>query len=209
MVLFYIRHSKDFQNEEATHAHDARLTQDGKDLAEKTGRKLIKRYGYPQIVYCSPFRRTKETMKSMFKKVNPQEVAKIEIIYDAELSRYFTKEEKQNASVDEKTEAANIPIYENVVEFGERTERLVKRMARYVDSSVIVWCITHTTVYKRLSKIYDVTLPSYIPYNHYFALGHPRRIETAPADKTSTVSKPNTVSTGEKHFCPDCGKYHR
>lgn len=196
MGVTYVRHSADMAVEDSTHVHDARLTRPGKELATKKGKKLIRRYGLPKIVFCSPFRRTKETLEAMLKDVSRTERNKIQIIFDPDLSRYFTREEKRHASVDDETNEAKIPIYETLLEFGQRVQRVVKNMEKYLSSPENIWVVTHTTVYKRLSRAYNVTLPDYIPFNHMFSLGNLRRIE-----KISEAEK--------KSFCPDCGKYHK
>jgi broad specificity phosphatase PhoE len=192
MPLLIVRHSDD-SDSDPTFKFDPRLTQNGKDLAHKKGNKLLKKYGTPSLIYCSPFRRTQETLKYMMKSIPAAQAASIKIVYDTDLSRYFTREQKKNPEVAVSTQKANIPIYETRDDFGDRVKEVEAKLAKHINSSEVVWCITHTTVYKRLAKSYDVTLPGFIPFMHAF------RVKSA--DKP--VSK--LIADG---VCPNCGKRH-
>lgn len=165
-MLIYIRHSDD-EVSDPTHIHDPKLTDSGKRLAYKVGKNLIQKYGKPDLVFCSPFRRTKQTLKYMLRKTDTED---IKFVYDIDLSRYFSNREKKNPSVDSSTLTKDIPIYESRSDFHKRTEKLADKMHAYVDRKEVIWCITHTTVYKRMAKIYEVELPDYIPFMHHFEL---------------------------------------
>jgi broad specificity phosphatase PhoE len=208
MVLIYVRHSKD-DDSDPTHRNDPHLTSEGKTLAYKRGRKLISKHGLPQIIYCSPFQRTRETLRYMLYHVDRDQLATIKIIYDTNLSRFFPNKEKVDASVAETTGKAALPIYETRSDFADRVATMADNMNHWINSDKIVWCITHTTVYKRLSKIYDIEIPKYIPYMHSFALEPEVSIidemkrSTPPPIIEHTVDKKR-----HKKVCKNCGKIH-
>jgi broad specificity phosphatase PhoE len=180
-MLIYIRHSED--TTDTTHKHDPKLTRRGKKLAYMKGHRLIKRYGYPTVIYCSPFRRTRQTLKYMLSGINTEN---IKIIYDPNISRYFSNEEKKEADVAKSTMIANIPIYEDYNEFGKRMLSVCETLSGWIKEREIVWCITHTTVYKRIANIYDIKYPEYILPMDYFILR----------------------SSENRKWCPRCKKYH-
>lgn len=195
-MLIYIRHSDD-QTSDTTHEHDPKLNQEGKNRAAKEGRSLIKEFGIPTIIYCSPYRRTRETVKYMLRNVSRRDKAGIRIVFNSRLARYFAKVERRNVNICDSTRDSDIPIYESRKEFIERVEKLAKRMEHYIDSDEIVWCITHTTVYKRLGRIYDIPLPSYIPHMDNFVTP---KLRDVPAEPQRTSNK--------KKKCEHCGQIH-
>lgn len=183
-MLIYVRHSDD-EVTDPTHRHDPKLTKEGKYLAFKKGRTLLKKYGTPKIIYCSPFRRTKQTLKYMLYKVSRDN---IQIIFDSRVSRYFSEREKANPDIDGSTKVSNVPIYETRKDFATRAQNLTTDLNIHAKhDNEIVWCITHTSFYKKIAKIYNTTIPDFIPFMHYFIAPDIAR---------------------EKIWCEDCKKYH-
>lgn len=181
-MLIYIRHSKEEDNNDATHAHDPKLTRDGRSLAIRKGLKLLSKYGIPNIIYCSPFRRTRQTLEYMLSELSKAQKDSIKIIYDVDLARYFSNEEKSHPDIDPVTEQMSLPIQESYREFSLRIKQATDKYAHHLEGKEIVWCITHTTVYKRLASIYKVEIPQRIPFVHSFTLN--------------------------KKFCKKCDKFH-
>jgi len=122
-------------------------------------RQLIKLYGKPKTIYCSPFRRARETVHIM-KKLLPD----VDIIIDANLSRFFSKKEKLNPSVRKKTLKYDPPITENAKEFKERVYKIEKIISKNKD---ITWCITHYLVIKKITKKYEITIPHKMPFLYH------------------------------------------
>lgn len=166
-MIIYIRHSQ--EDTDPTYLDDPLLTEKGQRLAYKRGIRLIEKYGIPDIVYCSPFRRTKETMKYMLKDIDSRE-NDIDIKIRGSLSRYFKTRDKKYADVCDKTLNKNIPIYEDRREFYFRVEHVYDKMEKYRHSNKIIWCITHTSLYKEIADMYDISLPKHIPYMHYIKI---------------------------------------
>lgn len=189
-MLIYIRHSED-EFDDVTHAHDAKLTKDGKSLAYKRGARLLSKYGIPNVIYCSPFRRTRETLKYMLRNLPQQHLNKIKFIYDPNIGRHFSKGEQENPDVASATFKADIPIYESRKDFHKRIRRATRKLNSVAEKQV-VWCVTHTTVYKRVANIYDMDLPRRIPYMHHFIVD-PKTITKARA---------------KGKWCSKCQQYH-
>lgn len=168
-MLIYIRHSED-DDTDPTYQHDPHLTDRGKKLARHQGKKLIRKYGLPDIIFYSPFRRTRETLNYMLYDLSNKDYDKIETVCELDASRYFSKRDKLNPDVAKSTLSKDIPIYENMSDFSSRINSLSKKLSKLHRRNYVIWCITHTTVYKQLADIYHLDLPNHIPYMHYFAI---------------------------------------
>ena len=192
-MLVYIRHSEDTV-EDPTHEHDPKLTKEGRSIAYEQGVQLLKKYGPPDIVYCSPFRRTRETLDYMFRDLSSRERARIKIIYDPRAARHFKHEEQDNPDVARITIKSNIPIYESRKSYRSRANRFALKLSQKAASGQEIWCITHTTVYKRLARIYEVKIPRIIPYMHYFVIH-------------SNIESESSVES-KQTWCDRCRTYH-
>lgn len=168
-MLIYVRHSDD-EVDEATYRHDPKLTDDGQDLARAKGKKILERYGIPSVVFCSPFRRTKETLAHMLSNLSKTQRETIKIVYDSNQSRFFSSKDKKRPDIARGTKAAKVPIYEDYDEFTERVHSAATALEKHITEEPVVWVITHTTVYKIVSKRYKVSIPKRIPFMHSFPL---------------------------------------
>lgn len=170
-MLIYIRHSDD-EYSNPTYKHDNNITNRGVRLAQKTGKKLIEKYGLPYKIYCSPFRRTRQTLENMLSSLSPELRAQIQISFDNRLCRYFSSSEKRRPKIDPKTKSHQVPITETWEDFKERIDEHIMKMRRhkYKYREEVVWVITHALVYKRVARHHQKELPDYIPFMHYFYL---------------------------------------
>lgn len=184
-MLIYIRHSEE-NDSDPTHELDPKLTEKGKSLAQEKGKYLTKKYGCPDIIYCSPFRRTRQTLKYMLRHVSSKEFKNIKIIYDTNSSRFFHRDERSSPDIARSTLKYKIPIYEDRQDFKQRVENLTTKLNKLVKSEQVVWCITHTTVYKKLATIYDVDIPQYVPFMHHFKI----------------------IRLNNRRWCSNCNAYH-
>lgn len=170
MVLIYIRHSDDSKKyqEGIYHRDDAKITKRGRMLAQKISNELINKYGHPDIIYLSPFMRTKQTLEEMKKKFKKN----VEIKYDNRLSRYFSSKEKKNPSCFTETFNHDVPIYENWDQFRLRVNKNFKQMLhrKYTESDKVVWCITHALPFKQIAEMNERRIPLMIPFMHYFRI---------------------------------------
>lgn len=159
----YLRHGND-EVRHPTFKHDHSLNSKSATEYEIINftKKLIKKYGYPSKIYCSPFKRARATVRIM-KKYLPH----TEIIIDSDLSRYFTKKEQLNPSVREYTMKYNPPLYENKQEFQRRVDRIERHVNQQRD---VCWCITHYLVIKYLCKKHQINIPRHMPFLWYTSI---------------------------------------
>jgi len=166
-MIIYIRHGDD-EDDDATHRHDHHINKKGKKRARKVAKRLIKKYGNPNVIYCSPFRRTLETLYYMKEKIqnNPK------IYIDPDLSRYFSTTEQLDPSVFPETMDKDIPIYENRNKFHKRVKNHIRRMEKhkYHKNEKVVWCITHTLIMKDVGRYWSIDLPDHFDFFQKFII---------------------------------------
>lgn len=158
----YLRHGND--DKVSTYKHDKSLnsaSQTEIDIVKKT-RWLVKTYGFPSIIYCSPFKRARATLDIMIKYLSKMGDVKVRI--DNYLSRLFVKNEYLNPSVRKTTMYYNPPIKENKKDFRRRVD---KAEARASAEAGVTWSITHYLVMRRLSRKYDIALPKHMPFLYH------------------------------------------
>lgn len=205
-LLLYIRHGDDHHDarREARYPkHDHPLNRDGKARAARMARTLVERYGAPTAVYCSPFKRARQTADIMMDALDAGD--RVRITIDPGLSRYFSRREQRRPSVGSDTHAAGPPpIRERNGEFGRRCRRQHERMvARHFfrrddgsprEGTPVVWCITHALVMRRVAKRVGVVVPDdHVPFLGWFV--------TRP--RTSRPSMRGLSDHGLGHACPE------
>lgn len=168
MTLIVIRHAND-EGHKPKHRHDQEITNSGRREARRKAVKLIEKYGNPDIIYCSPMIRTKQTLIEMLKYVKgtPQ------ILVDNRLSRYFSSREQKDPSVFTVTSKGKIPIYESYDRFKDRCDSFLNSMRRrkYIrDKEHVVWVITHTLVIKRILRKRRMSHSSYMSFLQHYRL---------------------------------------
>lgn len=166
-MLVYIRHSDD-DHSPNNYVHDKSIDKEGKTNAKRKARKWMQKYGKPDIILCSPFRRTLETARIIRNTCGKN----VPLYIDNNLSRYFCSSEKRNPQINPLTSQYDIPIFECKEDFEERIEKHLDFVQEYQHKKHItnIWCITHALVYKHIAKIYDNHLPKSIPFLHHFIL---------------------------------------
>lgn len=203
-MLIYIRHSEETLDD-PTHEHDPKLTSEGQDLAYKKGVRLLQKYGLPDIIYCSPFRRTRETLDHMLRDLSERTRARIQIVYDPDSARHFKHSEQDNPDVARTTMKCDIPIYEDRKEFRSRVKKLALKLGRVIEPGQVIWCVTHTTVYKRLARLYEVNIPRIIPHMHYFIIRDSSEVQQSKPNRQHR--KVPAVGIHRKR-CNKCRRYH-
>ncbi len=160
-MLIYIRHAEDADGSYDT-KHDGKLTPDGKKATEKLAKRLIKKYGYPDIIYCSPLYRTRQTAK-IIQDITPH---KVEVLVDMRLSKYFTTSQKNNPRVRRDTGKYHPQYYETKEDVKKRSRLQLKRMKKHREKYNI-WCITHAIVFKYICAIQGQDYHGDIPFLEY------------------------------------------
>lgn len=200
-MIIYIRHGND-DGSDPTFAHDPRITEDGRKKARKTAFELVKDYGSPKIIFCSPFKRTIQTAKIMKKMCG----ANTEIYIDPNLSRYFCTREKCDPQLYPETERYDTPIYESWNGFERRVNKHLDMIEKnkFKLRSAIIWCITHALVYKHIARTYQVEIPNYIPFMHSFFINAnsnplPVELRRKSANRRLIRKKHRRCSSRKKH----------
>jgi broad specificity phosphatase PhoE len=163
-MQLFIRHGND--HTESKYKHDNELNSYYNNDVISLTYKLIKKYGCPKYIYCSPFQRsiqTVEIMEQVFKKLHK----KVKILVDARLSRFFNAQEQLHPSVKKNTLYYNPPIYETKEAFNKR----VKKVNYYAMNNIkSTWYITHYLVLKRIAYKHDIPIPEQMPFLHVFKI---------------------------------------
>lgn len=154
----YIRHGNDEKKSNFKHDHSLNSSKEIKQEIIHFTNKLIMKYGYPDKIYCSPFKRVRSTVKIMKKILNNN----VEIIVDPKLSRYFTKKEQEKPEVRDYTLKYKPPIYENTKLFKKRVDKFYKKVDQQKDKNI--WCITHYLVIKHICKKKQIEIPKRMPF---------------------------------------------
>lgn len=158
MTHIYIRHGNDEKSSSYKHDNSLNSSSETEDNIIELCKKLIEQYGYPDKIYCSPFRRARETLYIM-KKLLPN----TDFVIDERLSRFFSKKDKQNPRVRPKTLGYQPPITEDKYDFKKRVLEIEKKIRKEEHC----WCITHYLVIKQITKKYNVTIPNRMPFLYH------------------------------------------
>lgn len=158
-VVVFIRHSEDTPS---SHKYDEKLTENIQPIKDLTV-KLIEEYGIPDIIYYSPFHRTRQTKSIMSNHIKELYGEKIKTNCDYRLSRFFTKKQRLNPDIRSDTLKKGAPINESWDEFKHRVKKQLRDMEKKRTEKVI-WCITHTLVLNYVIKKKKIPHPYLIPY---------------------------------------------
>ena len=159
-IIIYIRHGEDIRD---GYKYDEKLTDDGKYEVKVLANKLIKDYGVPEVIYYSPYYRTRQTTRIMLKVIHEELNEKIRLKCDPRLSRFFTKRQKRDPDISRSTRKKGAPIYESWSDFKYRAEEQISDMEEN-DKYQIIWCVTHTLILDRLINIKNIDHGFKIPY---------------------------------------------
>jgi len=159
MSILYIRHGKD---KESKYKHDEKLSTEGKEEILDFTQELVTKYGIPDVIYYSPFRRTQQTAKYMLKKLN--EITDKKILYksDVNLGRFFTRTQRHKPSVRKSTFKKGVLISERYEEFKERVAEHVEMMKTSEYQNI--WNITHSLVILQVAKLENIQRNKRVEY---------------------------------------------
>lgn len=151
MVRIYIRHApKEYSNGKSeTFKHDPPITEDGREAAKVLARNLIKHYGVPVYIVCSPYRRTRETAEAMLS-VLPTAVP---CVCDVLLSEYLGNHADVNLDITPETAEYQPPHPETFRQFEERIRRHCVYLDFIDEVSQSVWFITHGIAVTQVTRL--------------------------------------------------------
>jgi len=152
----FIRHGNDTKKGDYLQDHSLNDNQQYIDDIINHTKDLINTYGQPDIIYCSPFHRARQTLHIMQQVLSYH----VKIYVNTKLSRFFSKKEQLNPSVKRKTLKYHPPIYESGKEFKQRVDHIIKNYKQ----NKMIWYITHYLVIKRIAKNYNQTIPHQMPF---------------------------------------------
>jgi broad specificity phosphatase PhoE len=152
-----IRHGK--EDKESSHRFDEHLSKNVVSFTQKFGEKLSEKFGKPDIVYTSPYQRTAETAKNITSHLD------VENYFLPLLARFYPS--NQPVDISEATREKKVPIHESKSKFNKRIMKLIKFLRKESKKYKLIWCVTHTSVIKKLAKILGLALDSWIDFNQY------------------------------------------
>ena len=161
-MQIFLRHGDDNKKDKKykyIHDHSLNFERGSDDIITLTN-KLIKKYGYPNKIYCSPFYRAIQTAQIMHAQLSCYN-KDIKIYIDPKLSRFFSPREQNNPSVRHRTYKYNPPIYEDKYDFYDRVDRLNEKLPNRTKTT---WYITHYLVMKRIALHHHITIPEHMPF---------------------------------------------
>lgn len=161
MTAIYIRHAKD-RLHPGDEEMDTSLTRRGKKNAVKLGETLANLYGKPDIIYCSPFRRTRQTAKRMASAFG--ESNKPPVFVDLRLSRYPGSNPKNYENkIRNDTKKYGFVQRESTRRFKDRmNEHFEKQILKDILRGKIVWVCLHALQVKLIAKIFKIPTPETI-----------------------------------------------
>jgi broad specificity phosphatase PhoE len=162
-VLVYLRHGDDRGND--VYRHDRSLNDRGKKKAGKAFGDLAEKYGHPDTVFVSPFRRAIQTLDSMAASFERA----VEIHRDPRIAQYLG--EKRDPSISPET-AALVIVVETKDAFRTRVREHAQDMQLRSTAGTAIWCITHQIVIEEVAHYFDVKIRGNLDFlDHVGMLG--------------------------------------
>ena len=157
MVLIYIRHAND-DDKNSTFRDDAKLNDKGVNNSKKHCKYLIKKYGVPSVIVCSPFIRARETAHIFKKYIRKTFRKKIHIKIEPILGRFFSSNERHNPDIRNETLKYKPIIEKSSDDLMKRLESHKEKMTtkNYHSSEEVIWCISHGIIMAKLMKLYKI-----------------------------------------------------
>jgi broad specificity phosphatase PhoE len=145
-MLLYLRHGDDRGNDE--YRHDRRLNDRGREKASKVAKRLVEKYGCPDVVLVSPFRRALETVEAMKERFEQP----VTIHSDARIAQYVGN--KIDPKISPET-ATWVSVTEDQAAFRQRIAAHVTDV-RYANGAI--WCVTHQVVIEEIAEHFGVKI---------------------------------------------------
>ena len=163
-LKIYIRHAeKSYTNGNSDiYKHDPGITSYGVKKAKKTAKFLVKEWGEPTFIICSPYRRTRETahiMNSVLK--NPIK----EILIDVNISEYLGNHNDVPIDITDNTSIYEPPHPETFDQMKKRVKKHYDKMNRYIKNKFnqVIWIISHGLIIEQISKLSGIKISKHFP----------------------------------------------
>ena len=167
MTVIFIRHGKD---KKSSHKYDEKLRKSAKKEAYRLAKELIGEHGMPDIIYYSPYVRTRQTLKYMHKFIKKHRKRngikeKPLLKVEPKLSRFFTSKERKNPDIRESTLNKGVIIVESKKEFKNRvSSHLEEVIDKAKQDKLKIWNITHGLVLVNVAEAKNIKLPKHLNY---------------------------------------------
>ena len=135
-MLIYLRHGDDRGND--VYRHDRPLNDRGRKKAAKEAKRLIEKYGHPDTVFVSPFRRAIETLSCMTERF----ARPVDVNHDPRIAQCLSEKQRSAPSISPETLAV-ITIDEDREAFRRRIADHIEEARRRAREGAAIWCITH------------------------------------------------------------------
>ena len=154
-MLIYLRHGDDRGND--VYRHDRPLNDRGRTKAGKAFGDLAEKYGHPDTVIVSPFRRAVQTLEAMAEHFT-------RVVYvqrDRRVAQYLSG--KHDPSISPET-AVQIAVDEDRDGFRARVSDHVEDVRRRNQVGTVIWCITHQIVIEEAAEYFGVKIPGNLDF---------------------------------------------
>ena len=155
MALIYFRHGDDRGTD--IYRHDRQLNGRGRKKARKTFGELAEKYGHPDTLFVSPFRRSIQTLETMIEQFKRP----VDVHRDPRIAQYLGS--KRAPSVSPET-AALVAVDESLEAFQARVGDHVEDARRRKGVGASIWCITHQIVIEEVADHFDVKIPGALDF---------------------------------------------
>lgn len=152
-MLIYVRHGDD--RGEDVYRHDRRLNDRGKKKAGREAKRLIEKYGHPDAVFVSPFRRAIETLDCMTVHFGRP----VEVCRDPRIAQHLSDKQRRDPSVAPETLEV-IVVDEDREAFKRRVAEHVAHARGRVQTGATIWCVTHQIVIEEIARNFGVDAPN-------------------------------------------------
>lgn len=163
MTILYIRHAeKAHKNGErnAVFAHDPELTKNGKLKSIEYGKELVEKYGPPNVIYSSPFERTRQTMNCLASSI--PDITNLRSYSCNDLSEFLGNWKPHQVKLRPETAKCNPPICDHKT-FEENVARHIEEFKKIDHSNLVIWVITHRKSIREIAKNFELPI-KVIPY---------------------------------------------
>lgn len=162
-MLIYLRHGDDRGTD--IYRHDRQLNARGKKKARKVFDDLAEKYGHPDTLFVSPFRRAIQTLEAMATRFKRP----VDIHRDSRIAQYLS--EKREPLIRPET-AALVTIEESLDAFRARVRDQVEDAKRRKSAGASIWCITHQIVIEEVAGHFGMKISGDLDFlDHVVMLG--------------------------------------
>jgi len=177
-MIVYMRHAEDVRCATCP-KHDTPITQAGATQAQETALDLCERYGFPSVILCSPYLRTRQTAHYMQDELVRQTGITVPVYIDTLLSKYVSSKEMKRLGVRADTLMYKPPLHESKWQLQFRVKQHLNGL-RWRDPTVVtttrraddgddareaagpVWCLTHGIVVRYVAKMCGMQVSDHV-----------------------------------------------